>query len=122
MNKNQIIEKLNASICLGSIIIVFDLDNLDFLQLLSARMVSQNITNMEIWQAIEEKSSSQISIYVSKEVVDNTIKINRMYDFSDKVLVLSNSEQYGSLYDYVKTGILTMEEMADALLYQSETS
>ncbi len=121
MDNNQIIEKLNASINLGKIIIVFDLDSLDYLQLLLSRLVLQNITNVEIWQAIEEKSSSQISKYVSKEVVDNTIKIYRMYDFSDKIMVLSNSEQYGSLLNYVKNGILTMEEMVDALLYQTKT-
>ena len=41
-----------------------------------------------------------------------------MYDFSDKVSIISDTDQYGCLFNYVKTGILTKQEMVDALLYK----
>ena len=118
MNDIETREKLNTSITLGSKVIVFDYDSLDVLQLLSKGLVSKNISHVEIWQSIDETSNSELSRYVLKEVVDKVLNIYRMYDFSDKVFVISDSDQYGSLFNYVKTGILTKQEMVDALLYK----
>ena len=42
-----------------------------------------------------------------------------MYDFSDKVDVIADSPQYASMLNYVKTGILSKEEMIEALLYKT---
>lgn len=39
-----------------------------------------------------------------------------MYDFSDHFRVLSDSQQYGGLLDYVKTGIMTMEDVFQTFL------
>ena len=50
--------------------------------------------------------------------MDEILNFYRMYDFSDKITVISDSDQFGSLINYVKTGILTKQEMVDALLYK----
>lgn len=43
-------------------------------------------------------------------------RIYLMYEFSDKVRLLEDSSQYGSLYNYVENGLLTPEEAWRAAL------
>lgn len=118
MNDIEIREKLNTSITSGNKVIILDYDSLDIIRLLCEVLVSKNISNVEIWQSIEEKPNSELSKFVSRESVNKAIYIYRMYDFSDKVSVISDSDQYGNLFSYVKTGMLTKQEMVDALLYK----
>lgn len=53
---------------------------------------------------------------LSAEELDAIQKIYFMYDFSDHFRVLSDSRQYGGLLDYVKTGIMTMEDVFQTFL------
>lgn len=48
---------------------------------------------------------------ISKEEQEILISLYNMYDFSDRFLLISDNPQYGSLLNYVKTGIMTMEEV-----------
>lgn len=41
---------------------------------------------------------------------DSLEQLYTMYDFSDRFFVMSDHFQYGSLTNYVETGIITMEE------------
>ncbi|WP_029199518.1 hypothetical protein [Oribacterium sp. NK2B42] len=118
MNNIKIRERLNTSITSGNKVIILDYDSLDIIHLLCKVLVSKNISNVEIWQSIEEKPNSELSKFISREIVNKAIYIYRMYDFSDKVFVISDSDQYGTMFNYVKTGILTKQEMIDALLYK----
>ena len=118
MNYDEIRNVLLTSIGLGNQLIIFDYDNLDVLHLLYKELDSKNIFNVKIWQSIEEKSNSEHAKYVSKEDIDNVINFYRMYDFSDKVFVVSDTDQYGSMFNYVKNGIVSKQEMMDALLYK----
>lgn len=43
-------------------------------------------------------------------------QIYSMYEFSDRFKIISESQQYGSILNYVKSGLLTMEEVFRALL------
>lgn len=62
---------------------------------------------------LEDKAVSSIfAVCLDKATID----LYHTYDFSDKVISLENSPCYGSLFNYVKTGIMTEEEMLDALL------
>lgn len=44
------------------------------------------------------------------------LQLYAMYDFSDRFQVLSDNPQYGGLLNYVKTGLMTMEEVFRAIL------
>lgn len=43
-------------------------------------------------------------------------KLYLMYEFSDKVRLIEHSPQYGSLQNYVETGLLAWEEAKKAAL------
>lgn len=45
------------------------------------------------------------------------LEIYQTYEFSDKFHVIDFNEMYGSLFQYMETGVLTVEETINALLY-----
>ena len=114
--KSEAVCRLNNSINEGKKVLIFDDDDSDILHLIYDGLKYKEITNVEIWHSIEEASDYKYSTYIMWKEMDEILEIYNMYDFSDNVIVVSNSNQYGSLFNYVKTGILTKQEMVDALL------
>ncbi len=57
----------------------------------------------EYWKLTAEEQESVLELY-------------EMYDFSDRFYVLSNDLQHGVLLNYVKTGIMTQEDVFQVLL------
>ena len=111
INKSNALYRLDNAISHGRRVFVFDCNDLELLSILREELVNRNISDMEIWQNIEYASD-----HVLRSDMDEVIEMYRMYDFSDKVFVISDSEQFGSMFNYVKSGILSKEEMVDALL------
>lgn len=74
--------------------------------------------NVEIWHCINDVEQGSRLRRISAEEMKDVLEIYRIYDFSDKVIFISDSEQYGNLFNYVNNGILTTEEMVEALLYK----
>ena len=46
------------------------------------------------------------------EIIENSevLELYRMYEFSDRFIVLEESCQYGSIWNYVRKGLITAEE------------
>lgn len=62
--------------------------------------------------------SSNVDVCViSKTDLTFLLNIYRMYEFSDRITLISESSQYPSLLNYILTGMLTEEEFIDALLH-----
>lgn len=73
---------------------------------------------IEIWYYDDSKKDGEKVLTRSRDEMNSFLEVYRLYDFSDKVIFISDSNQYGTLFNYVKTGILTEQEMVDALLYK----
>ncbi len=56
-------------------------------------------------------------VRLTREDYKTVHSLYHMYEFSDRVRVMEQSGQYGSLENYVHTGLMTMEEMFGALLH-----
>ena len=95
----------------GKRLIFFDNYNTEILHILRDRLKKSDFLDIEIWQNIEESED-----YVLKSYMEDVLKIYRMYDFSDRILVISDSDQFGNMFNYVKNGLLSKEEMVEALL------
>lgn len=54
---------------------------------------------------------------VSKEGLSTYGKYYRLYEYTDDICVLEDNPLYPGLINYVKTGLLTKEELIDALEY-----
>lgn len=47
-------------------------------------------------------------------------KYYRLYEYTDDICVLEDNPLYPGLFNYVKTGLLTKEELIDALEYDKD--
>lgn len=62
--------------------------------------------------------SRSVGIILDKDDLKNIEKYYYLYEYSDDITVITDNPQYPSMLNYVKTGILTEEEMIQALLYK----
>ena len=53
---------------------------------------------------------------VEEEEAEDIIEIYDLYEFSNRIAIVARSQVFGSLWDYVDTGILTREEAVAAVL------
>lgn len=53
---------------------------------------------------------------ISEQEMDCILEYYRMYEFSNRFKVLEDSEQYGGFINYLRNGILTEEEVFEAIL------
>ena len=58
----------------------------------------------------------QVYISVSENDLKTLIDLYRSYDCSDKLMYLTRSANYADIVNYVDTGVITEEEMFEALL------
>lgn len=62
--------------------------------------------------------SRSVGIILDKDDLKNIEKYYYLYEYSDDITVITDNPQYPNMFNYVKTGILTEEEMLQALLYR----
>lgn len=55
--------------------------------------------------------------YWSQEEMSEFLKLYLIYEFSDKIILLSDTTQYPSISNYIFTGLLTEELCCEALIY-----
>ena len=114
--------KLKIKIDSGTRIILVDCFDSEIISLLLSSIKKNRLTDIEVWHCADYMPDKLELVCLSNENMFELLGKYRMYDFSDKILVISDTDQYGCLLNYVKTGFLTKQEMVDALLYNLKTS
>lgn len=81
--------------------------------------VLQNLTGkiLVLWHFEDAVFTNVDYRQITKEELQTLKQLYCMYEFSDRFQVISWESQYGSLFNLVDTGILTMEEAFQALLH-----
>ncbi|MCX4351283.1 MAG: hypothetical protein OSJ60_06560 [Lachnospiraceae bacterium] len=54
---------------------------------------------------------------ITEQEYNLILRLYRMYEFTDKLRVIAPSPQFGSMFNYLSTGIITQEEYFEALLH-----
>lgn len=54
---------------------------------------------------------------VSRKEMREILELYYMYEFSDRVQIISSGHRFGTLLNYVDTGLLTFDEAIEAFLY-----
>ena len=62
------------------------------------------------------KSGNHEYITVSEKQMKQLLGIYRCYEPSDKLVLLSDSRNYGNTWNYVNTGIISIEDVFEAML------
>ena len=110
--------RLECNINNGIRVIIMDGDDEKLLSLIYKALVQSNLLGVEIWTYSVVFNNTGFIIPISQKELEELRELYQLYDFSDKIIFISDSTQYGTLFNYVKTGILTEQEMVDALLYK----
>lgn len=63
-----------------------------------------------------EFSENIVCKKISKVDMHNLCLLYHMYDFSDKICMVDNNERFGTLFNYLHTGILSEDEFIDAIV------
>lgn len=64
-----------------------------------------------------EKPEGFDFIRISDTQYNLICKMYYMYEFSGRMHIINKNYSFGSLFNYIKTGVLTEEEMFEAMLY-----
>ena len=75
--------------------------------------ITNNVLVMGITKLDGEKNYIQISKLQSEEIIQKY----RMYEFTDRLRIVSITMQYGTMLNYLSTGVLTEREYIEALLH-----
>lgn len=119
---SQIINKLENSISIGKKILVYCNDVTELFDEILLGLVNEP-SCFEIWIVPECRNLiSKLKEYndITYRVLDEAeaqaiLNLHHMYDFSDKVMFVTNSGQYGSLKNYICQGIVTTNEIVKGL-------
>lgn len=106
MWEEERIRRLLYSILIDKILVIFDDSDLNIKNIrkkFERIMIQRNLMNRYVIYGRKDKDYEfMISLY-------NT------YEFTNQMRVVSNSVQYGTMLNYIKTGVITEEEYLETL-------
>ena len=68
-------------------------------------------------EILSDSSRNIIVKKLDEKQMNELMEVYHMYEFTDKIHIVSENLQYPSMLNYVTTGMLTEEELYKALLY-----
>lgn len=118
---DRIINDIEGYINEYDCILIFDVREFEIHQLFSAfcesealRQTDKKVMVMAAADAVPVNGQYR---KITQEEYESIYEIYSMYEFSDRIQIISQNSQYASMLNYIKTGILTMEEMFEAWLH-----
>ena len=94
-------------------VVVLAQQDSEMLKMMQDMIADNKILNVSIFHNIK----SDIYSFVSEEDIETFLSKYYLFEFSDRLIVISNHVQYGSLLNYLNTGLFTKKEIIEALLY-----
>ena len=113
--KTEIITRLEKKMEEGKKVILFNYPDMETLLLFDKYLGSMKYTNIEIWQSLDSGIiSGNVKYCLASEMME-LLDLYNTYDFSNKISNVSHTTQYGSLFNYLKMGIMSEEEIIAAI-------
>ena len=117
MNR-KIICEINKTLNTKVLVIIDHVKN-DYLEEIFSDLQSRKSDSIEVWHSDVHFPSSEMVRFVSREELDEVLELYRLYDFSDKIIILSDTEQYATLFNYIRNRIITPKEFVEVLLLKN---
>lgn len=115
--KTEVICHLEEMIKNGMHVFIFDHDDMRIPDIMTRELERRDISDVMIWHACEDLPNGRYLKRIPLDQMSEILRMYRLYDFSGGITVISEAGNYGSLFNYVRGGILSIEEMVEALLY-----
>ncbi len=117
---NSFIKEIEKNIEQYDRILIFDSNNKNLEELLNQFLKSKVLHNADkkviIYGYSENIQNEQYRVIARSEYED-IISLYYLYEFSDKIMVISDSAQYASMRNYLSNNIISQEEYFEALLH-----
>lgn len=118
---DRIISDIEGYINEYDCILVFDVREFEIHQIFSAFCKSEALKRTDKKVMIMATAADAAPVNgqyrkITQEEYESIYEIYSMYEFSDRIQIISKNNQYASMLNYIKTEILTMEEMFEAWL------
>lgn len=118
--KNSLIKEIEKNIEQYDRILIFDSNSKNIEELLKQFLKSKALHNTDkkvlIYGYSENVRKEQYRVITRSEYND-IIDLYYLYEFSDKIKVISDSAQYASMLNYLSNDIISQEEYFEALLH-----
>lgn len=80
--------------------------------------IKKNKKKIMIMSSESSEESENYAYYkLSKAEEERLMKLYLTYEFSDRFQMLAHDNNFGNIFNYVKTGVMTLEEVFEAILY-----
>ena len=112
-------DRLYSKINTDKVLIIYNVSTLSILR----KIMNKMSDNIRIVMVCDEKDFNQAKENeyiqeVSGAEMHDILRYYLLYEFTDKMIVISDNLQYPSMFNYIQQGLLTEEELVDALLYK----
>lgn len=117
INKSEVIIKLEQDLEIYDKIFVLD-NEAEFASSFIGWLKEYHCTKqIKIYLTGEAGDVGELPHYMmTQDEMNSILEFHRMYEFSDRICVFARNESYGNILNYVATGILSEEEVFEALL------
>lgn len=89
-----------------------------FSEFINSDAIKKNKKKIMIMSSESSEESENYAYYkLSKAEEERLMKLYLTYEFSDRFQMLAHDNNFGNIFNYVKTGVMTLEEVFEAILY-----
>lgn len=112
-NLHEMYEKIRC----GKQIIIYNLADSKLLDKLLKLLILKTGT-VEIWSSVKCRADGDLDLLhvTSIDGLEEVIRMYKTYEFTDKIIMVSDDNNYPCIYNYVKQKLITEEEMIEAIL------
>ncbi len=115
-SKMEIIEKLSTDLNDSKVVLVVN----EFEHKKEVMQYMAGIKKVKIYISDKRYCDYSNVDIITRNEEKEILKLFNLYEFSNNFIVLENCALYGSLWNYVNGGILTIEEAIQGLLFMLE--
>ncbi len=113
---SEVIKELKEAMQSGTNIFIYNLDEMGFLNRL-VQDIKERHRNILIWsRQVDGDMEKVIDRMLSAEEMSELLLLYRRYEFTDKLIFISDDLYYPNILNYVRQGLLSKEEVTEALL------
>ena len=114
---NSIVNELEALINEKNWIILFNIDNIALNRAVLAELGSRRMKNYKIWARDDiPEFHENVDRFLTSEEMNKILELFYLYDFSDKVRLITETKNQPTLLNFLNNGLLSENEVASILL------
>lgn len=117
---DRVISELERYLNKQDLVILIDIDKANRIvdRLCDSEAVQKTQKRLAIFSTVNypKRRGNHVYVTVSEKEMKDLLEIYRTYEFSDKLTLLADSKNYGTMWNYVDSGILTPNDVFEALL------